>query len=222
MSNPIFNLYKTSIGKKIIMGVSGFVWFGFLVGHLYSNLHLYAGPESMNAYYAGLKSSPLLFWGVRAVLLATIVVHIVIAYQLVKMSWSARERGYQRYRCAATTYAARTMRWSGPILFFYIVYHLLHLTVGVAMPGPTPHDEYDVYSNVVRSFSYWYVSAAYIVAMLALGLHLYHGVWSFFQTIGANHPKYNPLRRAFATLVTVAIIGGYVSMPIAVLAGLLK
>lgn len=216
------SFYRTSIGKKFLMALSGLVWFGFLAAHLYSNLHIYGGPKVMNDYYEGLESSPLLFWGVRVVLLSSILIHIVSAFQLVQRNRMARAKGYRIHKTAATTYAARTMALSGPILLLYIIYHLLHLTVGVAMPAGAPHIEDDVYHNIVRSFSVPYVSAAYLLAFGAVGIHLYHGAWSFFQSLGLNHSKYNAYKRIFAAAVTLVIVGGYVSIPVAVLAGWLK
>lgn len=212
-------LYQNTIGKKVVMAVSGVVWFGYVIGHLLGNLLIYAGPDGINSYSAFLHASPVILWGTRLLLAAALVAHLVASTQLTLQNFAARPVGYFRKDDVATTYAARTMIWSGPILLLFLVYHLAHLTLGVA-PG-TSYDAHDVYNNVVRGFQIPWLSALYIAAQGALGLHLYHGAWSFFQTLGANHPRYNDLRRQFATAATVLIIAGYVSIPLSVMTGIL-
>ncbi len=211
--------YGTTIGKKVVMAVTGLIVVAFLVGHMMGNLLVFAEPARLNAYAAFLKATPTLLWGTRLVLLASIVLHIFAAAQLTLLSWKARPKRYVKQRHIETTYAARTMRWSGPILASFIVYHLLHLTVGSVHPN---FDEHDVWSNVVNAFSVWYVAAFYIVAVLSLGLHLYHGLWSLLQTVGVNHPRVNNLRRIVAAAVSLAVVAGYASIPLAVLTGLIQ
>lgn len=212
----VLGFFGSSVGRKMVMAVTGVILFGFVVGHMLGNLQIYLGPEKINHYAALLKSTGGMLWAVRLGLLVAVGLHIWAATMLTLTSWSARPQGYRVVESRGSTYASRTMRWGGPILGFFIVYHLLHLTVGSAHPGFS-HE--DVFANVVRGFSVWWVSAAYIVAMLALGLHLYHGAWSMFQTVGLNHPRYDPLIRVFATVFAVAIVVGNISIPVAVLSG---
>ena len=213
----VFEFFGSSVGKKMVMAVTGVILFGFVLGHMIGNLQVYLGPEALNAYAALLKSTGGMLWVVRLGLLLAAGLHIWAATSLTLTSWAARPQGYRVVDSRGSTYASRTMRWGGPILGLFIVYHLLHLTVGSAHPS---FDHLDVYGNVVRAFRVWWVSAAYIVAMLALGLHLYHGVWSMFQTVGLNHPRYNPLIRTLATIFAIVVVVGNVSIPAAVLTGL--
>jgi len=206
----------SSIGKKLIMAVTGVMLFGFVVGHMFGNLQIYMGPEKLDAYAALLKSMGSLLWVVRGALLLIVGVHIWAATSLTLTSWSARPEGYRVTAYQESNYASRTMRWSGPILGAFIVYHLLHFTVGSAHPD---FDHVEVYRNVVLGFSMPWVSAVYIVAMLALGFHMYHGVWSMLQSLGLNHPRYNHLRRIFAAAVTLVVVVGNISIPVAVLTG---
>lgn len=213
----VFEFFGSSVGKKMVMAVTGVILFGFVLGHMLGNLQVYQGPERLNAYAALLKSTGGMLWAVRFGLLAAVGLHAWAATSLTLTSWAARPQGYRVVGSRGSTYASRTMRWGGPIVALFIVYHLLHLTVGSAHPS---FDHADVYGNVVRGFSVWWVSASYIVAMLALGLHLYHGVWSMFQTVGLNHPRYNPLIRTLATIFAIVVVVGNVSIPAAVLIGL--
>ena len=211
-------LTRSTIGKKAVMAASGVVLFGYLVGHLLGNLQIYLGREVLNEYAAFLHNSPALLWGTRAVLLISVVAHVTSAIQLASRNAEARPVRYKHWRGQQSDYASRTMYWSGPILALFIVYHLLHLTLGYA-PAPHQHDPNDVYANLVNGFSVPLVSAAYIVSMLALGMHLYHGAWSIFQTLGANHPRYNAWRRRFAAGLTAFIVLGNISIPTSVMLG---
>jgi succinate dehydrogenase / fumarate reductase cytochrome b subunit len=214
---------ESTIGRKIAMAASGVVLFGFVVGHMFGNLQIYLGPAALDAYGEALRH--LLhgagLWMVRAVLLAAVLTHIAAAWSLTRTNWSARPVGYRAIRRRETTYAARTMIWSGPILALFVVFHLLHFTFGSVTPG-FRFEPGHVYHNVVGGFSFWPVSLFYILAMLALGLHMYHGVWSMTQTFGLSHPRYERLRRAFAAGVTGLVIAGNISIPLAVLSGLVR
>jgi succinate dehydrogenase / fumarate reductase cytochrome b subunit len=213
-------IHQTTVGKKAIMALSGIALFGFVLVHFAGNLTLYAGPEAMYNYAKGLRTVPALLWVARLGLLAAAVAHIVTSFQLTQRNKAARPQRYHQQKDLATNYAAKTMILSGPILAFYLLFHLAHLTFGVA-PG-YEHDPYNVYNNVVQSFSIPWISAIYIAGNLCLGVHLFHGVWSLFQSLGLNHPRYNPLRRhaasAFAALITV----GNVGFPVAVMLGLVQ
>jgi succinate dehydrogenase / fumarate reductase cytochrome b subunit len=206
-------LHQTTIGKKVIMAVSGVVIVGFTVGHFLGNLNLYFGPEALNGYAETLRSLPPLLWGTRLLLLLAFGAHISSAFSLWVRNRQARGSRYKKRRDLATDYAARTMYWSGPILLLYLVYHLLHLTILPTHPG-------DVYRNVVEGFQNPIVAGVYIAGNLALGFHIFHGLFSAFQTLGANHPRYNSYRRDLAVAISAAITVGNLSFPISVLAGL--
>lgn len=217
--NRVFTFYNSSIGKKVVMAVTGLIGFGYVVAHMAGNLQVFAGPAKLNAYATFLKSNMALLWSARSILLIAVVLHIVASYQLARMSLKSRPVSYDHWRPVASNYASRTMRWSGPLIGLFIIYHLLHLTTGVVHPD---FQERDVYANVIKGFRVWYISAIYIVAMLALGLHLYHGAWSMFQSLGINHPQYNGLIRALATIITIIVVVGFISIPLAVLLGFLS
>ena len=211
--------FGSSIGKKVVMAASGLVLFGFVVGHMIGNLQIYLGAEALNEYAEFLRHflHGQGIWLARAGVLLAVALHIWAATTLTLGSWAARPQGYKRrQKYVESTYASRTMRWGGPIVLIFIIYHLLHFTTGQA------HGEFihgDIYHNVVIGFSVWWVSAFYIIAMLVLGLHLYHGISSMLQTLGLSHPRYNGWRSAIALLVAVAVVVGNISIPVAVLTG---
>jgi len=201
------------------MAVTGVVLFGFVLGHMIGNLQIYLGPEVLDAYAHKLQSLGPALWGIRAVLLACVVLHIVSAIQLALLANEARPQGYLKKASVASTYASRTMLWSGPIIAAFLVYHLLHFTVGSAHPN---FEFGKVYNNVVLGFQQPAVSLFYMISMVLLGFHLQHGVWSMFQTLGFNHPRYTPGLKAAATAFAVVIVVGNCSIPLAVLTGLVK
>jgi succinate dehydrogenase / fumarate reductase cytochrome b subunit len=212
----------STIGRKVVMAVTGLILFGFVCVHMLGNLQMFLPDhETINHYGQFLKE--MLhgggIWVTRGVLLAAVIAHIWAAWSLTRTNWSARPVPYKVVTPDASTYASRTMRWSGPILLLFIVYHLLHFTVGAVHPAFV---EGDVYRNVIVGFSVWPVTLFYVIAMLALGLHLRHGAWSMLQTLGASHPKWDGLRNAAATVFTVIVVLGFLSVPLAVLAGVLK
>jgi succinate dehydrogenase / fumarate reductase cytochrome b subunit len=211
--------FGSTIGRKIVMAVSGIVLFGFVLGHMTGNMLIYKGPEAINAYGAGLRKLGALLWAVRLGLFTAAFVHIWAAVSLTRTSLAARPIGYQQLSPRESTYSSRTMRWSGVLLLLFIVYHIMHFTIGGAHPDFV---EGDVYHNVIAGFRVWPASAFYILAMLALGMHLYHGVWSLLQTLGVNHPRYNRLRNAFAAVFALILVVGNISVPVAVLAGFIR
>ncbi len=213
--------FGSSIGKKVVMAVTGLILFGFVVGHMIGNLQVYLGPEALNAYGAFLRHMVhgVGIWVARGTLLACVGLHIWAATSLTLTSWKARPVGYRQVVPEASTYASRTMRWSGPLLALFIGYHLAHLTLGATGPA---FKEGDIYQNVIAGFSLWPISAFYIVAMLALGLHLFHGVWSLLQTLGLSHPRFDPLRKGLAALFTGLVVLGNISIPVSVLTGLVR
>ena len=210
---------SSSIGRKVVMALTGLVLFGYVVVHMLGNLQIYLGPEALNAYAVKLREMPALLWGVRGLLLVSVVLHVWAAVSLTRTNMAARGIGYREQRHRESTYASRTMRWSGVILLLFIVYHLLHLTLGTVHPSFVSGD---VYHNVVSGFRAGITPFFYILAMLALGLHMYHGVWSLMQTVGLSHPRYDRLRYAFAAFVTAMVVLGNISFPVAVMTGLLR
>jgi succinate dehydrogenase / fumarate reductase cytochrome b subunit len=206
-------LHQTTIGKKVIMALSGVIIVGFTIGHFLGNLNLYLGPEAMNGYAEKLQSLPPLVWGTRLVLLFAVGAHIWAAVSLWARNLQARGSRYEKRKDLATDYAARTMYWSGPILFLFVVFHLLHFTILPAHPG-------DVYRNVVEGFQIPVIAGVYIAGNVALGFHIFHGIFSAFQTLGASHPRYDTYRRDAAIAISATITIGNLSFPISVLAGL--
>jgi succinate dehydrogenase / fumarate reductase cytochrome b subunit len=201
------------------MALTGAIGVGYVVAHMLGNLQMFEGPEKINAYAALLKSNSNLLWTARGILIAAVVLHIFAAYQLARTSQKSRPVGYKRWRAVGSDFASRTMRWTGLLVALFIVYHLLHLTTGTLHPDFV---EGDVYHNVITGFRIWYVSAVYIVAMLMLALHLYHGVWSMCESLGINYPKYNRVIRVLATVLTVIVVAGFIAIPAAVLLGLIS
>ena len=210
--------YRASIGKKVVMAVTGVVLFGYLVGHLAGNLQVYLGAERMDNYATFLHSMPALLWSVRALLLVSVVLHIVASIQLTRMKLEARPTGYVKREAIASSYASRTMMWSGPIIAAFVIFHILDLTTGAA--GAAQYQELRAYENLVYSFRRIPVSAFYIFAMVLLGMHLYHGLWSMFQSVGFSHPRYTPIIRRAAAWVSILLTAGFISIPVAVLTGL--
>ncbi|HET8932986.1 MAG TPA: succinate dehydrogenase cytochrome b subunit [Polyangiales bacterium] len=214
-------LLLSSIGLKTIMAVTGVILVGFLIGHFIGNALVFVGPEAINSYSAFLHNSHGLLWVARAVLLASVGLHIGAALRLYAMNTSARPQRYQVKHDSVTNYAARTMMVTGPILLGFIVFHLAHLTFGVTM-GDYDHSHTDVYSNVISSFSVPWVSFVYIISMLALGNHLFHGTWSMFQSLGFNHSAYNKRIMRVALGITLFVTLGNISIPLAVLFGIVR
>ena len=210
--------YRSATGKKIVMAVTGIILVAFVIGHVLGNLLIFRGPESVNGYAALLKANAALLWTVRAALLGAVVLHVMAAVQLVRLERAARPVRYHSRAPQAATVSSRSMRWGGLALALFVIYHLLHFTTGTVHPN---FDHADVYRNMVLGFQVWWVSGIYIAAMIALGLHLHHGVWSMFQSLGINHPSINLLRRRVATVLALAVALGFIAIPVAVLAGLL-
>lgn len=207
--------YRTTVGKKVVMAVTGALLSLFLVVHLVGNMLVFAGPQAMNEYSAFLKKVPEILWPMRIALAFALILHIIASAQVTWTSWRARPIPYTVRRDIETNVAARTMIYGGPMIFAYAIYHLLMFTFLTTGPG---YSREDVYRNVVLSFRVPVISIVYIVAMLILGFHLYHGVWSMFQTLGAEASK---ARRWLAWLVAIVIAGGFILIPLAVMAGII-
>lgn len=211
----------STVGRKVVMAVTGVILIGFVFVHMIGNMQLYLGPEALNHYAVFLRTflHGAGIWIFRAVMVTAVVLHGWAAATLTLDSWAARPQGYRLWQAKESTYASRTLRWGGVMLALFIVYHLLHLTIGSAHPD---FREGDVYHNVVAGFQVWYASAIYIAAMIALGLHLDHGLWSLFQTLGLQHPRYKRYVRLFAHGFALLVVLGNISFPIAVLTGVVK
>ena len=231
MGTSKLTFYQTTIGKKVVMAVSGLILIGFVVGHMLGNLQIMQeliepgkGKAALNAYAAWLHSMPALIWGTRVVLLGAVIMHAWSALALIKQNSAARPVKYARQVRQASTAASKSMKFGGITILFFIIYHLLHLTCGSVGPEHTALAEggIDVYRNVVNGFQIPYIAGFYVVAQAFLALHLYHGVWSMMQTLGLNHDRYNSLRPKVATAVALLIGVGNISIPVAVFAGLIK
>ena len=244
MSNPsvavrrpvtgVLSLWDSSIGKKFVMAITGIVLFGYVVLHLWGNLKIFAGPESINDWGSFLRvfGSPVfanewVLWLIRIFLGTCLVLHIVAAIQLTIRDRASRPTGYaewksQGLRGISSTYASRTMRWTGIVVLLFIIYHVLDLTTGTLHPDNyAPFHHGDIYSNVIGDFKNWYVALIYIIAVSLLGLHLYHGIWSFFQTLGWNNTRSNRLIRNAALVVALALTIGNIAIPVAVFTGII-
>ena len=212
-------LLRSSIGQKVVMAVTGAILLGFVFFHFVGNALIFAGRDAINSYSAMLHDSHGLIWVARVVLLGAVVLHIAAALSLYAKNTAARQSRYRVKRDLATNYAARTMVLSGPILLGFVVFHLAHLTFGFA-PGRYEHSATDVYANLVRGFSIPWVTGLYVVSMLALGFHLFHGAWSMFQTLGVNHSAYNQRIMRAALVVTAIVTLGNISIALSVLLGI--
>jgi succinate dehydrogenase cytochrome b subunit len=220
------DLARTAVFKKAIMAVTGLILFGWLLAHMAGNLKIFLGPEHFNHYAEYLREigTPLLpasavLWISRAVLLVSVGLHIWAATMLTLQNRRARPIDYEARRGVQLDYAERTMRVSGYLIAVYIVYHLMHLTFGNVHPDFNPGDPYD---NVVKGFHVVPVALVYIFANVLLGFHLYHGLWSFFQSLGWSHPAYNAWRRHFAITFSLIVSLGFISVPLAVLFGVVS
>jgi succinate dehydrogenase / fumarate reductase, cytochrome b subunit len=218
-ANWLVAFYRTTVGKKVVMGITGLIGVAFVLVHMAGNLQVFEGSRVFNNYSALLRTNMELLWTARIILILAVVFHVIAAYQLARISQKSRPVHYGKWKAVNSTLASRTMRWTGPILLAFIVYHLLHFTTGTLHPD---FFEGDVYHNVISAFQIWWVSAIYIVAMLALSLHLYHGIWSMFQSLGVSNPKYNEGLRKLATVLTIIVVAGFISIPVAVLLGLVQ
>ena len=224
--NPVAAFWQTVIGKKIVMAVTGIVLIGFVLGHVFGNLKIFLGAETINAYSRFLREVGQpeleygqLLWIVRIVLLVCVVLHILAAYQLTVFSAAARPVGYGQKKNVETTYSALLMRWGGVVLLAFVIFHLLHLTGGVVGFSTGQFHHLQVYQNVVAAFHNLPVSIFYIVAMAALGFHLDHGIWSMLQTLGFITRKNTKWLRTLSIIIAILVFLGFISVPVSVLAG---
>lgn len=219
--HPVLRFWSTAVGKKWVMALSGLALLGFVLAHMVGNLKLYLGESHLDEYAEWLRNlgepalpRTVLLWGMRIGLIAAFALHIVAAAQLTRLNHKARPVRYQSHRdYVAANFASRTMRWTGVIVALFILFHLADLTWGNANPDFVRGDTYD---NLIASFQRVPVAVIYIVANLALAIHIFHGAWSMFQSLGWNNPRWNAARRYFAAGFAAVIAIGNISMPLLV------
>jgi succinate dehydrogenase / fumarate reductase cytochrome b subunit len=220
-------IWSSAVGKKWVMAVTGLGMLGFVLAHLVGNAKMYLGAAEYNHYAESLKQllvpimpEGFVLWMFRFGLIVMLILHVVSAAQLTAMNRRARPTRYQSPRdYIAANFASRSMRWTGIIMFLFIVFHLANLTFGWLVPGFVRED---VYGNVVAAFSQWPIAVVYIAANVAVAIHLFHGTWSVFQTLGLNNPRFNGVRRGFAAGVATIVAVVNCSFPIMVLAGVVS
>jgi succinate dehydrogenase / fumarate reductase cytochrome b subunit len=227
----IVDFYLSTVGMKWVMALTGVMLFGFVLFHMIGNIKIYLpdveGVPDLDVYAAWLRNLLVPFvpetvtlWIMRGGLIAATGLHLHATVALTRRNLHARgDRSNSKPDLQASTYAARTMRLTGPLVLAFIIFHLLDITFGSANPDFIQHH---VYHNVVVSLQRTGIAVFYILAQLALGYHLYHGLWSMFQSLGINSPKYNKLRRTFATSFTLLVVGLNISFVVAVMTGLVK
>jgi succinate dehydrogenase / fumarate reductase, cytochrome b subunit len=223
-ANRAARFYQAAIGKKAVMALTGVILFGYVLAHLLGNLQIYSSdPEQINRYAAFLHDPgrKYFLWAARIFLLVAVALHITASIQLWLLKREARPIAYYKKDDVPTAYAARTMLWSGPIILAFVIFHVLHLTVGSVFPlrelGP---NQPDVRANLVGGFQHPAVAGFYIFAMVLLSMHLYHGLWSMFQSVGLSHPGYTPAVKHAAAVFAILIGAGNISIPLTVLMGL--
>jgi succinate dehydrogenase / fumarate reductase, cytochrome b subunit len=238
---------QSTIGAKYTVGITGLLLVGFVVVHMLGNLQVYAGKETLNEYAQWLKDHAALLWTARAGLLLVFVTHIFLSLRLKKRNLDARPYRYQHEATVQATWVSRHMVITGLLILVFVLFHLAHYTFGWVERVPVTHDghetgqmtnyldlqeeyvengvtktRHDVYAMVIHGFQNVTISIIYIVFMIILGLHLLHGTGSFFQTFGLNKPMFNNLIRYFSYALTAVIVGGNISMPLAVLFHMVK
>jgi succinate dehydrogenase / fumarate reductase cytochrome b subunit len=218
--NRLRLLWNLAIGKKIVMAVTGLIWVAYLITHVLANLLVFQGPNKINAYSAFLHGTGGALWAARLVLIAALIFHLVAAIQLADRRYEARPVGYAGGRePQVSTWASRSIRWGGAIILLFLVFHLLHFTIGTAHPS---FIEGDPYHNVATGFRSLPIVILYVVAMGAVGLHLYHGIWSSGRSLGMSPPSPQPLRRTIALVLALVVWLGFTVIPIAVYAGVVR
>ncbi|HEY2625776.1 MAG TPA: succinate dehydrogenase cytochrome b subunit [Candidatus Udaeobacter sp.] len=219
--------YRSSVGKKMIVAVTGVILILFVVGHLLGNLQIFLGPDWINGYSQHLRDLGPLLWAIRIFLLAAVTIHIYATIQLAIENRRARPEPYIDKEHVKATFASRHMVMSGLIVLAFIIYHIAHFTVRVTDPRfallkADPLNHYDVYSMMVYGFQSYLVSSFYVLGLFLLALHLSHGSSSFFQSLGLNDKKLTPRLALGGRIFAWLLFAGYTSIPIAILLGLIK
>lgn len=217
--NPALRFWRSTVGRKIVMAVTGIIGIGFVLAHITGNLLAYKGPDALNNYSHFLHGAGAeLLWAARVVLIVSVILHVAAAYSLTQQSHAARPQGYNRRVPQTSTLASRVMRWGGVLLLVFIVFHILHFTTGTFSPGG-PFVEGDVYHNVVQAFHVWWVALFYMVSMVFLGLHLYHGAWSAARTLSITGDSPTPLHHRLSAIIAIVVWAGFTLVPLGVLLG---
>lgn len=221
-------LYRSSIGKKAIMAVTGMMWIGFVAFHMYGNLKAFQGAEYFNGYAEGLRELGAPVFGhlhlltlLRIAIVAAIALHMWSAWSLYQQARHARPASYAQRRVIQANYASLTMRFGGILIVLFILFHLMQLTWGI----PGIHSDFvpgDAYHNLIGAFQAWPVVIFYLAALVALGFHLFHGTWSMFQTLGWNNRDFDGIVRGLAWIVAIVIPLGFAIVPLAVQFGILQ
>jgi succinate dehydrogenase / fumarate reductase, cytochrome b subunit len=207
--------FASTVGKKIVMAVSGLIMVGFVILHMAGNLQIFEGAEKLNTYSAFLHGpANELLWVLRVILIVAVIAHIISAYQLTVLDRAARPVPYAKRELQAATIGSRTMRVGGVLLAIFIVLHVLHFTTLTLQPAPLV--EGNVYSNAIASFRIWWVTLLYVIAMIFLGLHLYHGTWSSVRTLGFERGRLDPFKRPVAITLAIIVWAGFTLVPVAV------
>jgi len=206
---------RSTIGLKVQMAVSGFILFGFCVEHLVGMMLFFKGPGTINGYGSLLRYSPAALWTARSVIIVAVIFHIWTATVLVLRQWAARPVGYRKKESRTFSYAARTMKYSGPFLLAFVFFHLAHFSWGMHVT-PAEYVEDDVYANIANSFQYGWVVLVYVLGTSLVGLHLLHGGHSMFESLGLRHPRFDGPIRAVVGGATLVLVAGFVFLPCAV------
>jgi succinate dehydrogenase cytochrome b subunit len=217
--NRVLEFYDAPIGKKVIMALTGLIGFGFVLVHMAGNLQIFLGQEPFDHYAVLLRRTPGLLWAIRLALISAFLLHILAAIQLTALKKNARPVEYKRRKAIGSTLSSRIMGWSGTVLALFIVYHVLHFTLGTVHPD---FHEGRVYDNVLTAFRSAPISILYVLCMALLGLHLQHGLWSLFQSLGLDNPRYSEALRKVALGFAVVVTAGFICVPVAVLTGLVS
>jgi succinate dehydrogenase / fumarate reductase, cytochrome b subunit len=228
MATTTFPLLQSSIGKKAIMAITGLIGYGFVILHMVGNLKVFQGPEHFDAYAEFLRTvgepavpERTLLWVIRIVLLVAVVLHVWMAVDLTRQDYGARPQRYRQTKKVQASFASLTLRWGGIAILLFLIYHLLHFTFGVAAIHPT-FVRGAAYANLVAGFQNPLNVLFYLLATAALGMHMYHGVWSMFQTLGLNGARTNSMFRMLAVASAAVLFLGFAVVPVAVLTGIVR
>jgi succinate dehydrogenase / fumarate reductase, cytochrome b subunit len=228
MATTTFPLLQSSIGKKAIMAITGLIGYGFVILHMVGNLKVFQGPEHFDAYAEFLRTvgepavpERTLLWVIRIVLLVAVALHVWMAVSLTRQDRSARPQRYRQTKKVQASFASLTLRWGGIALLLFLIYHLLHFTFGVSAVHPT-FVRGAAYANLVAGFQNPLNVLVYLLAMGALAMHMYHGVWSMFQTLGVMNSRTNGPFRVLAVGSAAALFLGFAIVPVAVLTGIVR
>jgi len=226
--------YRSAVGKKWVMAISGLAIIGFALAHMIGNLKMFLPPvegeadidvygEALRSLFTPIVPEHVFLWILRTGLIVMFALHVHAAYSLTIMNRRARQEEYHGPReYVAADYAGRTMRWSGTIFLAFLAFHLADFTWGIQPAAPEAWERGHIYANFVETFNRWPVTVLYVGASILLGIHLYHGAWSMFQSLGVNNPRFNDWRRYFSTGVAVVISAGFIAPPLAVAFGVLS